>query len=357
MKPGKTLEEIYGGLAAEEASPSTPAISEQPDPAKELEAVRLGTVSIRTEDYARDLEFQQQVGRVQGFQAAASGLSLAVIQWFSAMKASGEYKGRSFTDQRGNIHQPQTFEELCEAMGVSKNTVNESLQNYATFGEERLTEIRNLGLTVKDTRKIRKAIKDVDEDTKKEIFRELKSSTPEDLRVTIDVICAQHAKAQADNKKLEKEAAKLKEKVESLEKDKEAQQKVAQERNDQIATLKEELIVATSSAIADVEVKKMKKNANNREIIDEKCRDALLAVANLSAFASAVLADGEVSEETAVYVHERISAAVRGMAAHILAAGIDVDLAAELVPDFGPDFGPDSIEEPLPGADDQETTD
>lgn len=339
--------------AAENTTISTPAVSEQPDPAKELEAVRTGTVSVHAEDYARDLAFQQQVGRVQGFQAVASGLSLSTIQWFSAMKASGEYKGRSFTDQRGNIHQPQTFEELCKSMGVSYRTVAETLQNYATFGEERLTEIRNLGLTVRDTRKIRKAIKDVDEDTKKEIFRELKSSTPEDLRVTIDVICAQHAKAQADNKKLEKEAEKLKEKVETLEKDKEAQQKVAQERNDQIATLKEELIVATSSAIADIEVKKMKKNANNREIIDEKCRDALLAVANLAAFGSSVLADDENSEETAAYVHERISSAVRGMAAHILSAGIDVDLTAELVPDFGPDVDG----EPLPGADNQETTD
>ena len=332
-------------VTPEEFPASTPAVSEQPDPVKELEAVRTGTVSVHAEDYARDLAFQQQVGRVQGFQAAASGLSLAVIQWFSVMK--------SFTDQRGNIHQPQTFEELCESMGFSRQTVDEHLRNYATFGEERLTEIRNLGLTVRDTRKIRKAIKDVDEDTKKEIFRELKSSTPEDLRVTIDVICAQHAKAQADNKKLEKEAEKLKEKVETLEKDKEAQQKVAQERNDQIAALKEELIVATSSAIADVEVKKMKKNAKNREIIDEKCRDAVFAVANLAAFGSSVLADDENSEETAAYVHERISSAVRGMAAHILSAGIDVDLTAELVPDFGPDVDG----EPLPGADNQETTD
>lgn len=346
-----TPEETREEPSAENTTISTPAVSEQPDPVKELEAVRTGTVSVRTEDYARDLEFQQQVGRVQGFQAAASGLSLAVIQWFSAMKASGEYKGRSFTDQRGNIRQPQTFEELCEATGVSYRTIAEALQNYATFGEERLTEIRNLGLTVRDTRKIRKAIKD--EDTKKEIFRELKSSTPEDLRVTIDVICAQHAKAQADNKKLEKEAEKLKEKVETLEKDKEAQQKVAQERNDQIAALKEELIVATSSAIADVEVKKMKKNAKNREIIDEKCRDAVFAVANLAAFGSSVLADDENSEETAAYVHERISSAVRGMAAHILSAGIDVDLTAELVPDFGPDMDG----EPFPEADDQETTD
>ena len=57
--------------------------------------------------------------------------------------------------------------------------------------------------------------------------------------------------------------------------------------------------------------------------------------------------------ETAAYVHERISSAVRGMAAHILSAGIDVDLTAELVPDFGPDVDG----EPLPGADNQETTD
>ena len=272
------------------------------------------------------------------------------------MKASGDYKGRTF-EINGEIHSPKTFDELCDAMGFSRQSIYEALQNYATFGEERLTEIRNLGLTVRDTRKIRKAIKDVDEDTKKEIFRELKSSTPEDLRVTIDVICAQHAKAQADNKKLEKEAEKLKEKVEALEKDKEAQQKVAQERNDQIATLKEELIVATSSAIADVEVKKMKKNVKNREIIDEKCRDAVFAVANLAAFGASVLADDENSEETAAYVHERISSAVRGMAAHILSAGIDVDLTAELVPDFGPDFGEDLDGEPFPGADDQEPTD
>ena len=242
-------------------------------------------------------------------------------------------------------------------MGISRRTVDESLQNYATFGEERLTEIRNLGLTVKDTRKIRKAIKDVDEDTKKEIFRELKSSTPEDLRVTIDVICAQHAKALTDKNKAEKEAADLKKKVEDLEKDRDTKQALAQERNDQIATLKEELIVATSSAIADVEVKKMKKNANNREIIDEKCRDAVFAVANLAAFGSSVLADDENSEETAAYVHERISSAVRGMAVHILSAGIDVDLTAELVPDFGPDFGPDACGEPFPEADDQEPTD
>lgn len=344
-------------VTPEELPVSAPAVSEQPDPVKELEAVRTGTVSVRTEDYTENLLFAEEIGKVKASRAVASALDLSVVRWFDFMKNSKVYKGKQFIGPDNKPFSAENFEQFCEGMGFSYDKIYHDIQNLSTFGEERLTEIRNLGLTVRDTRKIRKAIKDVDEDTKKEIFRELKSSTPEELRVTIDVICAQHAKAQADNKKLEKEAEKLKEKVEALEKDKEAQQKVAQERNDQIAALKEELIVVTSSAIADVEVKKMKKNANNREIIDEKCRDAVFAVASLAAFGSSVLADDENSEETAAYVHERISSAVRGMAVHILSAGIDVDLTAELVPDFGPDFGEDLDGEPFPGADDQEPTD
>lgn len=340
-------------VTPEELPVSAPAVSEQPDPVKELEAVRTGTVTISASDYAQNMKMAEEIGKFKMSRAISSGLRLGEIRWLGTMKENKAYKTFPLTKPNGSIYFAETFEDFCKGMGLSYQTVAENLQNYSTLGEEYLTEAQNLGLTVRDTRKIRKVIKDVDEDTKKEIFRELKSSTPEELRVTIDVICAQHAKAQADNKKLEKEAEKLKEKVETLEKDKEAQQKVAQERNDQIATLKEELIVATSSAIADVEVKKMKKNAKNREIIDEKCRDAVFAVANLAAFGSSVLADDENSEETAAYVHERISSAVRGMAAHILSAGIDVDLTAELVPDFGPDVDG----EPLPGADNQETTD
>ena len=240
--------------------------------------------------------------------AISSGLRLGEIRWLGTMKENKAYKTFPLTKPNGSIYFAETFEDFCKGMGLSYQTVAENLQNYSTLGEEYLTEAQNLGLTVRDTRKIRKA---------------------------------------------KEEAADLKKKVEDLEKDRDAKQKVAQERNDQIAALKEELIVATSSAIADIEVKKMKKNAKNREIIDEKCRDAVFAVANLAAFGASGLADDENSEETAAYVHERISSAVRGTAAHILSAGIDVDLTAELVPDFGPDVDG----EPFPEAGDQEPTD
>ena len=45
-------------VTPEELPVSAPAVSEQPDPVKELEAVRTGTVSVHAEDYARDLAFQ-----------------------------------------------------------------------------------------------------------------------------------------------------------------------------------------------------------------------------------------------------------------------------------------------------------
>ena len=54
-----TPEETHEEPAAENTTISTPAVSEQPDPVKELEAVRTGTVSVRTEDYTENLHFAE----------------------------------------------------------------------------------------------------------------------------------------------------------------------------------------------------------------------------------------------------------------------------------------------------------
>ena len=349
IHPKETPEEF----TAENIPVSAPAVSEQPDPAKELEAVRTGTVTISASDYTQNMKMAEEIGKFKMSRAISSGLRLGEIRWLGAMKENKAYQTFPLTKPNGSVYFAETFEDFCKGMGLSYRTVAESLQNYSMLGEEYLTEAQNLGLTVRDTRKIRKALKDAPEEEKREVFAKLRESTPEEMKTALDVICSRYIENKKALGKAKEEAADLKKKVEDLEKDRDAKQKVAQERNDQIAALKEELIVATSSAIADVEVKKMKKNANNREIIDEKCRDAVFAVANLAAFGASVLADDENSEETAAYVHERISSAVRGMAVHILSAGIDVDLTAELVPDFGPDVDG----EPFLEADNQETTD
>ena len=77
------------------------------------------------------------------------------------------------------------------------------------------------------------------------------------------------------------------------------------------------------------------RNKTSREELDKKCGDALLAVAQLAAHGAAMLADEELEEDTLSYVHQRISLAVKSMAAAIRDNGIDVDLAAEFEVDFG----------------------
>ena len=99
--------------------------------------------------------------------------------------------------------------------------------------------------------------------------------------------------------------------------------------------LNEKYIRATSPHPSDREAQKLLRNQTSREELDKKCGDALLAVAQLAAHGAAMLADEELEEDTLAYVHQRISLAVKGMAAAILDNGIDIDLSAEFSVDFG----------------------
>ena len=164
----------------------------------ELEAARTDTVSISEADYMDSLIMVEEIGKVKMAQAVSSSLNLTVIRWFSAMKESGSYKNKLLIGP-GNIpFRPENFEQLCEGMGFSKSTIHEYLQNFAALGERCLSEAQELGLKVRDLRKVRKALKDAPEEKKQEVLaaiRSAKESTPEELKSAIDVICEQLSSA------------------------------------------------------------------------------------------------------------------------------------------------------------------
>lgn len=239
---------------------------------------------------------------------------------------------------RGELFRPKTFEELCEGMGFSKSTVHENLQNFATLGERCLSEAQELGLKVRDLRKVRKALKDAPEETRHEVFaalRNAKENSPEEMRQALDVVCSRLTETRAENKKLAEQTEKLKKAEEDLRKDYDARGKVLDAKTAQYDELNEKYIRATSPHPSDREAQKILRNKTSREELDKKCGDALLAVAQLAAHGAAMLADEEMEEDTLSYVHQRISLAVKSMAASILDNGIDVDLSAEFSVDFG----------------------
>lgn len=304
----------------------------------ELAAARTDTVSISEADFTESVRMAEEIGKVKMAQAISSGLSLSVIRWFSSMKESGAYKGKLLVGPGGNTFRPTTFEQLCDGMGFSYRTVAENLQNFGTLGERCLSEAQELGLKVRDLRKVRKALKDAPEETRHEVFAALRSArenSPEEMRQALDVVCSRLTETRAENKKLAEQTEKLKKAEEDLRKDYDARGQVMEAQAAKYDELNEKYIRATSPHPSDREAQKLLRNQTSREELDKKCGDALLAVAQLAAHGAAMLADEELEEDTLSYVHQRISLAVKGMTAAILDNGIDVDLSAEFSVDFG----------------------
>ncbi|MDM8214665.1 hypothetical protein QUW15_00580 [Desulfovibrio piger] len=305
----------------------------------ELAAARSETVAVSEADYAESLRMAEEIGKVKMAQAISSGLSLGVIRWFASMKESGSYKGRLLIGPDGKTFRPATFEELCGGMGFSYRTVAENLQNFAALGERYLAEAQELGLKVRDMRKVRKALKDAPEETKQEVFAALRDAkdSSEDLKTALDVVCAQLTAAKTETKKIAAQAEKLKKAEEDLRKDYDARGEVLEAKTAQYDELNEKYIRATSPHPSDREAQKLARNGAAREELDRMSNEALLAVARLAACGATVLSDEDMEEDTLAYVHQRISLAVKGMAAAILDNGIDVDLSAEFSVDFGED--------------------
>lgn len=305
----------------------------------ELAAARTETVAVSESDYAESLRMAEEIGKVKMAQAISSGLSLGVIRWFASMKESGSYKGRLLIGPDGKTFRPATFEELCGGMGFSYRTVAENLQNFTALGERYLAEAQELGLKVRDMRKIRKALKNEPEEEKKGLFAALhharENGGSEEMRQALDVVCSRLTELKKENEKLSEQASALGEKEKNLREDYNTRGQLLEAQAAKYNELREKYIRATSPHPSDREVQKFARNGAAREELDRMSNEALLAVARLAACGATVLSDEDMEEDTLAYVHQRISLAVKGMAAAIRDNGIDVDLAAEFEVDFG----------------------
>lgn len=304
----------------------------------ELSAARTETVAISEADFADSMRMAEEVGKVKMARSMASNLNLSIIRWFESMKAGKNYKGRFFINPNGGTFKPETFEELCEGLGFSRQSIDEQLQNLATLGSQYYEESQNLGLKVRDLRKVRKALKDAPEEQRDELFialREVKDS-PEELRTALDVLCSKYLVEKKNNDKLLKENEEIREHWNDLKETYRAQGKVLEAKNQQYDELNEKFIKATSPVPADVLATREAFQENARKMLDEACLAAVDAVNRMGFIAENIMNDGSTSVETARYVHERVSQAVAAMG-DLLRMRTEVDFMAEFKVDFGPD--------------------
>ena len=193
-------------------------LSEQQD------AVALAAKAM-TQDIA---EAHEAMGMVRAFGFVNKLLTVGTLKVMREVKEAKKYKGLvTYID--GELTTVGSWEEFCKACGLTRQKVDEDLQNLSKFGEEFLETSQRLGLGYREMRKLRQ----LPEEARAEIVDADYSDTTdkEELIEKIEDLTAQHAK--------EKEAlqAQLKRKSD----DYEAQAKVLATKNERINHLDLEL--------------------------------------------------------------------------------------------------------------------
>jgi len=199
-------------------------LSEQQD------AVALAAKAM-TQDIA---EAHEAMGMVRAFGFVNKLLTVGTLKVMREVKEAKKYKGLvTYID--GELTTVGSWEEFCKACGLTRQKVDEDLQNLSKFGEEFLETSQRLGLGYREMRKLRQ----LPEEARAEIVDADYSDTTdkEELIEKIEDLTAQHAK--------EKEAlqAQLKRKSD----DYEAQAKVLATKNERINHLDLELAKKTKA--------------------------------------------------------------------------------------------------------------
>ena len=199
-------------------------LSEQQD------AVALAAKAM-TQDIA---EAHEAMGMVRAFGFVNKLLTVGTLKVMREVKEAKKYKGLvTYID--GELTTVGSWEEFCKACGLTRQKVDEDLQNLSKFGEEFLETSQRLGLGYREMRKLRQ----LPEEARAEIVDADYSDTTdkEELIEKIEDLTAQHAK--------EKEAlqAQLKRKSD----DYEAQAKVLTTKNERINHLDLELAKKTKA--------------------------------------------------------------------------------------------------------------
>lgn len=199
-------------------------LSEQQD------AVALAAKAM-TQDIA---EAHEAMGMVRAFGFVNKLLTVGTLKVMREVKEAKKYKGLvTYID--GELTTVGSWEEFCKACGLTRQKVDEDLQNLSKFGEEFLETSQRLGLGYREMRKLRQ----LPEEARAEIVDADYSDTTdkEELIEKIEDLTAKHAK--------EKEAlqAQLKRKSD----DYEAQAKMIAAKNDRINHLDLELAKKTKA--------------------------------------------------------------------------------------------------------------
>lgn len=282
--------------------------------------LRQDSVALPKAEMAQSLRVAEAVGRISAFQLSEAFSRVAMLKLLAEIRATRSYKGATVVmASSGEAVTVTTWEDFCTAHGLSKQKINEDLQNLTTFGGDFLELQDRLGLGYRELRLLRKGLAELPPEERQAVLADVADADgPDAVREKLDDLRLELAQAQAREKELQA--------------DMEAKERVSRGKTDKMDKLAEQVARLTSSHPDDKAKTSLERNANSLTLLDEACAGVTHAVLALCAQGSAILADEASTDDTCMQVHRRVSILAEHIADCITRSGIDVDLTAWVQP-------------------------
>lgn len=344
--------------AAETDAPSPEAIAAVLE--GDLEEARASSV-VTTH---AELDILARMNQITGMLVYAQGMEatnkLAKLKLLAELKKEKTYKNMPVKNAEGRIVRPKNFEELCEAFGMARSSVDRDLENIAVFGEGVLLAQKALGIGYRDLRGLRGSMRELPEGERqevKEIIAEaVASGDKEEFYAALEELGARNTKLARELKEAQRRSK--------------AQEDHQAETTRQVTDLKSRLAQALNPS-DETERQTALRDAQTAftRTLDENClmaRGAVIAlcthVGNTLNTDIGVTSFGDRIVDAALWedANGRISLLCQAMRGLLLDTGLEVDFAAEYTGELpfvypAPDAAPEPEEALTSLVIDQET--
>lgn len=186
-------------------------------------------------------EANEVLGMIRAFDVIGKFVTVTNLKLLADIKESNKYKGLVKKMPNGEVVTVNTWAEFCQFLPVSRETIDQHLLMLRKFGEDFLSRAQDIGMGLRDMRKLRSIPDESDQNiiieaTKKETM------SREDILELMEEMAAKHSK----------EKTELTAKLEDVTGDLESVRKISAEKTKHLDEAREQL-ERTRRQIADAD--------------------------------------------------------------------------------------------------------
>lgn len=324
---GKPLADVY--QEAETAStgrgrPSTASSTPEPLPelpgaVATLENTRQMASALTGAVTAQQVHSSESLGQLRAFYFMEQFSNIAKLKLLAELRETKAYKGQQALNAKGELVEMNSFEDVCEVLGISRSKALEDLQNLALFGEEFLEASQRLGLGYRQLRQLRA----LPEDTRQLVIEgeAVRSNDPEALKDLLEDLAARNATIRKEKEEIAADLA--------------ARDKVLEDKGRKLDEAQTELAKIKTLPPDKRILLEAEREADARKKLDAAMLDLIGAAVQAFAVSNGVLMNPDgTSVPTARYVHEVWSHTCVRLNEMLHENGIDVDFRQIVYPEW-----------------------